>query len=359
MGSACCKTVTPEQRAIDARMKANQENDQRTKKLLFLGAGGSGKSTLFKQMRIIHSKGGEDTLRPETWVNFVYANLIQGIQGIVEGAGELKQSAKENGQNEDLYEFKPEVQEHVHKVMANNLEEKVGPELAESMVAIWEDPCAKEVWKARGVLQIQDSFKYFMGKINEIQKDDYLPSVEDILNVRTRTTGIVQETFLIKEHPFLFVDVGGQRNERRKWFHAFDNVTAVIFVASLSAFDCTLFEDDLTNRMHEALKVFGDVLGLFEETDIILFLNKSDLFMQKLAEGSSISVAFPEYKGTNDVKESYDYIRNQFKAKATNGRNIFVHMTNATDTTMVKKIFADVQSTIVTNSLRRAGLVTI
>jgi hypothetical protein len=33
------------------------------------------------------------------------------------------------------------------------------------------------------------------------------------------------------------VDVGGQRNERRKWIHAFEGVTAVIFVAAISEYD--------------------------------------------------------------------------------------------------------------------------
>ena len=32
-------------------------------------------------------------------------------------------------------------------------------------------------------------------------------------------------------------DVGGQRNERRKWIHCFDDVTAVIFVAAINEYD--------------------------------------------------------------------------------------------------------------------------
>lgn len=36
---------------------------------------------------------------------------------------------------------------------------------------------------------------------------------------------------------FRMVDVGGQRNERRKWIHAFEGVTAVIFVAAISEYD--------------------------------------------------------------------------------------------------------------------------
>jgi hypothetical protein len=54
-------------------------------------------------------------------------------------------------------------------------------------------------------------------------------------------------------------DVGGQRNERKKWIHCFDDVTAVIFVASLSEYDQVLYEDNTVNRMDEAVTLFADI----------------------------------------------------------------------------------------------------
>ena len=39
------------------------------------------------------------------------------------------------------------------------------------------------------------------------------------------------------------VDVGGQRSERKKWIHFFDNAKAVIFIAALSDYDLVLVED--------------------------------------------------------------------------------------------------------------------
>jgi guanine nucleotide-binding protein subunit alpha len=38
-------------------------------------------------------------------------------------------------------------------------------------------------------------------------------------------------------------DVGGQRSERKKWIHCFDNVTAILFVVAISGYDQSLAED--------------------------------------------------------------------------------------------------------------------
>ena len=41
-------------------------------------------------------------------------------------------------------------------------------------------------------------------------------------------------------------DVGGQRSERKKWIHCFEDVTAIIYCVSLNAYDLTLQEDETT-----------------------------------------------------------------------------------------------------------------
>lgn len=40
------------------------------------------------------------------------------------------------------------------------------------------------------------------------------------------------------------MDVGGQRSERKKWIHCFEDVTAIIFCVAMSEFDLFLIEDE-------------------------------------------------------------------------------------------------------------------
>jgi guanine nucleotide-binding protein G(i) subunit alpha len=65
-------------------------------------------------------------------------------------------------------------------------------------------------------------------------------------------------------------DVGGQRSERKKWIHCFENVTAIVFLVAISEYDQSI------NRMQEALVLFDSICNSrwFVRTSIILFLNK-------------------------------------------------------------------------------------
>lgn len=54
----------------------------------------------------------------------------------------------------------------------------------------------------------------------------------------------------------------------------------------------------LQNRMQESLKLFDSICNnkWFTDTSIILFLNKKDLFEEKIKK-SPLTVCFPEYTG--------------------------------------------------------------
>ncbi len=86
---------------------------------------------------------------------------------------------------------------------------------------------------------------------------------------------------------FQLVDVG-QRNERNKWIHCFQDATAIIFVVAVSEYDQTLDEDLVTNRLHNSLRLFDEVVNSrwFASTAVMLFLNKKDIFAKKIMKTS-------------------------------------------------------------------------
>jgi hypothetical protein len=70
-------------------------------------------------------------------------------------------------------------------------------------------------------------------------------------------------------------------------------VTAVIFCVALSEYDLKLQEDDVTNRMAESLRLFHEICNSkwFTDTSMILFLNKKDIFEEKI-EKVDLKVCF-------------------------------------------------------------------
>ena len=104
-----------------------------------------------------------------------------------------------------------------------------------------------------------DNHFSFFDRLDSIVQPDYLPTDEDILHVRIRTTAIAETDFDFGGMHFRMIDVGGQRNERRKWIHQFQDVTALLFCVSLAEYDQVLAEDGKTNRMQESLILFKEV----------------------------------------------------------------------------------------------------
>ena len=172
------------------------------------------------------------------------------------------------------------------------------------------------------------------------------------------------------------VDVGGQRSERKKWMHCFQDVKAVIFCVALSEYDLKLYEDDMTNRMQQSLKLFKEICNnkWFTNTSMILFLNKKDLFEEKISR-VDLSVCFPEYTGMffffaslswltplwqptggKDCKTATKYIEDQFLAQNENfKKQVYPHATCATDTDNIRFVFNTVKDIIIHEALEDFG----
>jgi GTPase SAR1 family protein len=333
-------------RALERQAQEDHQQDQSINKLLLLGAGESGKSTLFKQMITIYGTGFPEPER-KTFEPIIYNNIITSMQTLVTAAATHGGPVACQDSLQYVKDMPPDAD-----IDSTN----VG-----HFQALWNDAGIQKAFQNRSKFQLTDSAKYFFDKIHEIAEENYIPEEQDVLRSRVRTTGIVENNFEIDGNQFKMFDVGGQRNERKKWIHCFENVTAVLFVGVLSEYDLVLYEDENMNRMEETLNLFDEICNSrwFRNTSIILFLNKRDMFEEKILEVPlTVCPIFAEYTGEQTYRAGCDLIEQTFQSKNRNPEKvIYSHVTCATDTSNVAAVFNAVKDIIIRKSLGEAGLV--
>jgi len=218
-------------------------------------------------------------------------------------------------------------------------------------------------------LHLPDSAKYFLENLSRIKDENYIPTETDVLRCRCRTTGIIETEFEYDDVRYKLVDVGGQRSERRKWLNCFQDVSATLFCASLSEYDQVLFEDDITNRTKESLRLWKEVCNnkWFARSSKVLFLNKSDIFREKVESGSDISKFFPDFNGPpRDYNAGLNFLKELFLAQSTSvsvtsptnpqPKTIYCHVTCAMDSNQMHLIFHDIRQTIIREAIERSDI---
>uniref|UniRef100_A0A3B4UVM0 Guanine nucleotide binding protein (G protein), alpha inhibiting activity polypeptide 1 n=1 Tax=Seriola dumerili TaxID=41447 RepID=A0A3B4UVM0_SERDU len=339
------KAAQERSKMIDRNLRDDGEKAAREVKLLLLGAGESGKSTIVKQMKIIHEAGYSEE-ECKQYKAVVYSNTIQSIIAIIRAMGRLKIDFADPARADDARQL---------FVLAGSAEEGfMTGELAGVIQRLWKDGGVQACFSRSREYQLNDSASlslFFVPGVN--------PYLSDVLRTRVKTTGIVETHFTFKDLHFKMFDVGGQRSERKKWIHCFEGVTAIIFCVALSDYDLVLAEDEEMNRMHESMKLFDSICNnkWFTDTSIILFLNKKDLFEEKIKK-SPLTICYPEYAGSNTYEEAAAYIQCQFEDlnKRKDTKEIYTHFTCATDTKNVQFVFDAVTDVIIKNNLKDCGL---
>ena len=113
--------------------------------------------------------------------------------------------------------------------------------------------------------------------------------------------------------------------------------------------------------MHEALMLFESIANskYFARSALIIFLNKMDIFREKIQSGKApIRDVFPDYTGDDkDVAAGQEFFARKFKNLVRDpGKEAYVHFTNATDTTLLDKTMKSVQDMIVQRNLHQLML---
>ncbi|CAH2056460.1 unnamed protein product, partial [Iphiclides podalirius] len=372
---------TDHSKHIDREIKEWIKTYNEAIKLLLLGTGESGKTTIIKQMKILHVRGFSHSERT-AMIPHIRFNTHESIFEIVHNMPVLGIGIQ-NPRN-------VRAQQYLLRVGPEGLKEYT-EEYFDNVRDLWQDGGVRECFKRSNEYQLIDSAEYFLDRIDLIGKEDYVPSDADILRCRQKTCGIQKIEFKVKvpksmhggTQEFWMFDVGGQRGERKKWIQVFEGIDAIWFVVACSDFDQTLREDHLQNRLKEALILFEDVWQsrFLLEAGLIVFLNKQDLLEAKIKQGRSIAPYFPKYYHFEAVGDEYTrtklFIRSLFVnlttkrrerrdviasperfvvLEASRPRECYFHFTTATDTHNVRTVFRDVHQMILTHMLSSIGV---
>ena len=215
------KEATDRSKRIDDELQRQDEEEQKVVKLLLLGAGASGKSTIAKQMRIIHDTGYTQQ-ECKDYAPVVYSNTIQSLNDIVSAMGKLQIHFADSSRENDA--------KILYEMSKTSSEVQLTPDLGKLMERLWMDPGVQLSFSRSREYQLNDSAAYYLNDLSRLSRPDYVPTTQDILQTRMRTTGIVQTQFKYKKILFKMFDVGGQRSERKKWIHCFEGSFLTVII---------------------------------------------------------------------------------------------------------------------------------
>ncbi|KAF8196537.1 guanine nucleotide binding protein, alpha subunit [Pholiota molesta] len=398
-----------------------REARKRQVKVMLLGQADSGKSTLQKQFQLFYASRSLD-LERLSWVPIVYANIIKAVRIIF---AELEYETSLRVPNEPLASL--EVQRELGALRVRllpllALESTLAAELsggvaivggrseafvrggwqaltappwaagadakkagvasraretttlvartmtiaADDIDALWAHDAVKFYVHERKI-RLDDSVSFFLRHIQRIAEPEYSPTNDDILAVRLRTLGVMQHSFPMnmagRSYNWTLYDVGGARGQRPAWIPYFDDATAIIFLAPLSAFDQYLEEDAKTNRIDDSLQLFGTICAniLLKDAHLVLLLNKMDILREKLDAGTQVRRYITSFGARpNNFETVSDYFRSHFlqvhRKKDVGNRRVYIHFTSMLDIKATQSIIGIVGEAILRKHIADVGL---
>ncbi|KAH9833406.1 G-protein alpha subunit [Rhodofomes roseus] len=312
---------------IDKQIEEDSRKFKKECKILLLGSGESGKSTIVKQMKIIH-QNGYTKAELMTYRTTIYRNLLESAHNIILAMRKIGVDCvhpDNRARTERILDYA------VVADSAFNFDE----EMARAIYELWQDPIIPAIMDHSSEFYLMDSASYFFTEALRIGTRDYVPTETDVLRARQKSTGITETRFTLG--PL--------------------SVTSIIFCTALSEYDQVLLEERNQNRMAESLVLFDSVINSrwFLRTSIILFLNKIDVFKSKLPK-VPLEKYFPEYTGGPDINKAAKYILWRFMQANRARLSVYPHLTQATDTSNIRLVFAAVKETILQNALKDSGI---
>eukprot|EP01126_Amoeba_proteus_P032278 TRINITY_DN3150_c0_g2_i1.p1 TRINITY_DN3150_c0_g2~~TRINITY_DN3150_c0_g2_i1.p1 ORF type:complete len:194 (-),score=50.73 TRINITY_DN3150_c0_g2_i1:433-1014(-) len=192
-----------------------------------------------------------------------------------------------------------------------------------------------------------------MNKFESLVDENYVVTNEDMLRVRTVTTGVAYYDVSVDSTLWEFIDVGGQRTERRKWLHLFDDITALVYLTSLDFFNKTVEEDPNQNRLDEDVNLFRQMIVHPSLPKIwIFFQNKVDIFEEQIKDGT-----FHKHcpQSPTDLEGAIKWHRKKFSSHIPRDKQVSFHVTCALDTQKMKILIKQMNDDILKLNITSAG----
>lgn len=352
MGCASSSVTCDSNVMVDQDGQHNGKGERKVFKLLLMGSECSGKSTVFKQMQMIHGEGYTPKYC-KLYDQTVCSTTIQSLKDILSSMHKLQIDFADQSRIQDEYTFLELTERYG--------DTGLGKGLVKFMKRLWTDEGVQICFSRSCEYHLDDSASYFLNSLDRTSASDYIPSQQDILRIRVNTTGIMTSSVTLYNLHLKIYDVGGRRAERKKWLRFCSNdVTAIIFCVALSGYD--LLVDDYYQRMtqmQESMLLFGSVCNntAFRGTSIILLLTKKDIFKDKIKH-IPITSCFPEYGGSHEFDECANFVQKKFEniSRGGYGAEIYTYFTSAIDAECIETVFVSVADIIKKNNVEDVTL---
>lgn len=264
-----------QRRSANTRDGTPATEEDRTTKVLLLGASGGGKSTLLRAMQIFteaqEPRGDESRLRALVW-----HNALESVATILREAERL-----------GMTEFTPGARELLspcsdcERDPAWNLRHAV--EVSRTILHLRSNIAFREAVKRRTTDHFHDNSQYYIdniGRLVEQAAHGSMPTNGDLLRTQVTTTGIHQSVLSYNGTRFCVYDCGGVRAERKKWVRAFEGgVSAIIYPVDTTGYRRSLREAEGNDRMIDQFLLFQALVdsGRFAQSNFIIVFTKIDL----------------------------------------------------------------------------------
>ncbi|KAF7333929.1 Heterotrimeric G-protein alpha subunit [Mycena sanguinolenta] len=346
MGASSSRLPQARSQEIDRQLEEDSLRFKKEIPILVLGTHEKSKSTLIKQMKLVHGgfTPGEELAE---FRSAIHKTVIEAAQALVLA---LQKRSRLDGMLAEEHRHLPET------ILRAKAEDALSPKVADAIEALWRTTAAKRLLDDED-FTLPDNGSFFT-EIQRLAQPQYIPTENDVLRTPAQKSTVTETRFNMGALSIRLIDVG----PLRKWIHCFESVTSIIFCTALSDYDQVLLEERGLTRMHESLVLFDSIVNSrwFMRTSIILFLTKIDVFRAKIHKISSanrhtsqipLSTYFPEYIGGPDINNAARFVLWRFMQANRARLSVYPHLTHANDTANVRLVFAAVKETILQNAL--------